>query len=430
MLEIELIRNEKEKVIQALLSRGYSAEEAEKLVSDILQLDSERREILKEVETLRKERNEASQKVAQLKREKKEASDLIEQTRVLGDRIKVLDDKLAQIEPQINRVMLNLPNIPHKSVPRGKTPAEDVVVREWGEKRKFSFTPKAHWDTGEALSILDMKRGAQLAGSNFPLFVGAGARLARALINLMLETHRKAGYIEVSPPFIANRETMTGSGQLPKFEDDMYHVQRDDFFLIPTAEVPLASIHRGEILSFADLPLRYCSYTPCFRREAGAYGRDTRGLLRVHQFDKVELFTFSDEKTSYEEQELMLSQAEKVIQSLQLPYRVVLLCTGELGFAASKCYDIELYAPGVDRYLEVSSVSNCEAFQARNLNIRYRDENRKIHFVHTLNGSGVALARLVVAVLENYQNEDGSITVPAVLRDAMHQDRITLAESR
>lgn len=430
MLDIEIIRNEKERVIQSILSRQYSAEEAEKLVSDLLRLDSERREILKEVESLRKERNEASQKVAQLKREKKEPSDLIEQTRILGDRIKLLDEKLSQIEPQINKIMLNLPNIPHKTVPQGKTPAENVVVREWGEKRKFSFTPKPHWDTGEALSILDMKCGAQLAGSNFPLFIGAGARLARALINLMLETHRNARYIEVSPPVIANRDTMTGSGQLPKFEDDMYHVQRDDFFLIPTAEVPLASIHRGEILSFADLPLRYCSYTPCFRREAGAYGRETRGLLRVHQFDKVELFCFSDEKTSYEEQELMLSQAEKVIQSLQLPYRVILLCTGELGFAAAECYDIELYAPGVDRYLEVSSVSNCETFQARNLNIRYRDENRKLHFVHTLNGSGVALARLIVAVLENYQNEDGSITVPAVLRDSMRQDKISSVENR
>ena len=430
MLEIELIRNQKEEVIQALLVRGYSAEETDKLVCDLLRLDSERREMLKQVETLRSHRNEASQKVAQLKKEKKDASNLIEQTRKLGEEIKLLDDKLAQVEPEIQKIMLNLPNIPHKTVPQGKGPTENVVIREWGEKRKFSFTPKPHWEIGESLSILDMKRGAQLAGSNFPFFIGAGARLSRALINLMLETHRESGYVEVSPPVIVNRETMTGSGQLPKFEDDMYHLARDDFFLIPTAEVPLASIHRAEVLSFADLPLRYCSYTPCFRREAGAYGRETRGLLRVHQFDKVELFTFSDEKTSYQEHELMLSQAEKVIQSLELPYRVVLLCTGELGFAASKCYDIELYAPGVDRYLEVSSVSNCEAFQARNLNIRYRDENRKIHFVHTLNGSGVALARLIVAVLENYQNEDGSITVPAVLRDILHQEKITPAQNR
>ena len=430
MLEIELIRNQKEEVIQALLVRGYSAEETDKLVCDLLRLDSERREMLKQVETLRSHRNEASQKVAQLKKEKKDASNLIEQTRKLGEEIKLLDDKLAQVEPEIRKIMLNLPNIPHKTVPQGKGPTENVVVKEWGEKRKFSFTPKPHWEIGESLSILDMKRGAQLAGSNFPFFIGAGARLARALVNLMLETHRESGYVEVSPPVIVNRETMTGSGQLPKFEDDMYHLARDDFFLTPTAEVPLASIHRAEVLSFADLPLRYCSYTPCFRREAGTYGRETRGLLRVHQFDKVELFTFSDEKTSYQEHELMLSQAEKVIQSLQLPYRAVLLCTGELGFAASKCYDIELYAPGVDRYLEVSSVSNCEAFQARNLNIRYRDENRKIHFVHTLNGSGVALARLIVAVLENYQNEDGSVTVPAVLRDSMHQDKITPAENR
>ncbi|MFH1421589.1 MAG: serine--tRNA ligase [Planctomycetota bacterium] len=431
MLDIEIVRDNKDKVIKALCGRNYTTEESEKLVSGLLLLDIERRELLKNVESLRKERNDASAQVAKLKRENKDASELIERTRKIGDEAAIIDRKLAETEPEIRELMLNIPNIPHIDVPLGKGAEDNVVVREWGEKRKFSFTPKPHWEIGEnSLSILDMKRGAQLAGSNFPLFVGAGARLARALINLMLETHREANFIEISPPVITNRETMTGTGQLPKFEDDMYRLERDDLFLIPTAEVPIGSMHRGEILSFADLPLRYCAYTPCFRREAGTYGRDTRGLLRVHQFDKVEMFCFTDENKSYEEHELLVSQAEKILQLVELPYRVLALCTGEIGFSAAKCYDIELYSPGVDKWLEVSSVSNCESFQARNLNIRYRDEARKTHYVHTLNGSGVALARLMVSIIENYQNEDGSVTVPQVLRESLHQDKITPADNR
>jgi seryl-tRNA synthetase len=342
----------------------------------------------------------------------------MEEMRAAGDEIKQMDDRIRSIEEDQQKILMTIPNIPHASTPVGQPPAGNKEVRTWGEPRKFSFKPLAHWDIGENLGIIDLKRATKITASHFVLYRGAGARLERALINFMIDLHtKKHGYTEIFPPFLVNRASMTGTGQLPKLEDDMYRLERDDLFLIPTAEVPVTNIYRDEILEEADLPVYYTAYTPCFRREAGSYGKDTRGMTRVHQFDKVEMVKFVLPETSYDEHEKLLKDAEDVLQLLEIPYRVIALCTGDISFAAAKCYDIEAWAGGQNAYLEVSSCSNFEDFQARRAGIRFRrTRDRKVEFVHTLNASGVALARTFIAILENYQNEDGTVTVPGALR--------------
>jgi seryl-tRNA synthetase len=424
MLDAKFVRAEPEKVRQALLNRNMDT----KMLDEFLALDEQRRKKLYEVEQLKAERNAVSEEIALMKREKKDASSEIERMREVSRRIKQMDSDLAEIEAKTSDLLLNIPNIPHESVPIGKDESANVIVRTWGETRKFDFEPVPHWELATALDIIDFERGSKIAGSGFILYKGLGARLERALINWMLDVHtREHGYTEVFPPFLINRRSMIGTGQLPKFEEDMYHTDKDDdLFLDPTAEVPVTNIYMDEILEGSQLPIYLTAYTACFRREAGSAGKDTRGLLRVHQFDKVELVKFTTPETSYEEHEKLTANAETIIQRLGIPYRVVLLSTGDIGFSAAKCYDIEIHAPGIDKWLEVSSCSNFEAYQARRANIRYRPEpGAKPEFVHTLNGSGVALPRLVVALLENYQRADGTIIVPEVLRPYVGVDVIS-----
>jgi len=424
MLDAKFVRAEPEKVRQALLNRNMDT----KMLDEFLALDEQRRKKLYEVEQLKAERNAVSEEIALMKREKKDASSEIERMREVSRRIKQMDSDLAEIEAKTSDLLLNIPNIPHESVPIGKDESANVIVRTWGETRKFDFEPVPHWELATALDIIDFERGSKIAGSGFILYKGLGARLERALINWMLDVHtREHGYTEVFPPFLINRRSMIGTGQLPKFEEDMYHTDKDDdLFLDPTAEVPVTNIYMDEILEGSQLPIYLTAYTACFRREAGSAGKDTRGLLRVHQFDKVELVKFTTPETSYEEHEKLTANAETIIQRLGIPYRVVLLSTGDIGFSAAKCYDIEIHAPGIDKWLEVSSCSNFEAYQARRANIRYRPEpGAKPEFVHTLNGSGVALPRLVVALLENYQRADGTVIVPEVLRPYVGVDVIS-----
>jgi seryl-tRNA synthetase len=411
MLDLGFIRVHPEVVKAASAEKGDPAD-----VDGILRLDERRRAFLTEVETLRQQRNQASQRVPQLKQAGQDASALIAETRALGERIKALEADLEQIEPDLRAALLRVPNIPQADVPHGKDANDNVVVRTWGEPRRFDFEPKAHWDLGAALGLFDFDRATKVSGPHFACFTGPGARLVRGLINFMLDLHTtEHGYTEIFPPFLVNRASMTGTGQLPKLEDDMYHLERDDLFLTPTAEVPVTNLHRDEILSHADLPIAYTAYTACFRREAGSYGRETRGLIRVHQFDKVELLKFVHPDTGRDELERITAHAEAVLQRLGLVYRVALLCRGELSFAGSKCYDIELWAPGAGRWLEVSSCSLFTDFQARRANIRFRDVDGTVRFVHTLNGSGTALPRLVVALLENGQRADGSVVLPEAL---------------
>lgn len=423
MLDAKFVRAEPEKVRQALLNRNMDT----KMLDEFLALDEQRRKKLYEVEQLKAERNAVSEEIARMKKEKKDASSEIERMREVSRRIKQMDSDLSELETKISDLLLNIPNIPHESVPVGKDESANVIVRTWGETRKFDFEPVPHWELATALDIIDFERGSKIAGSGFILYKGLGARLERALIAWMLDVHtREHGYTEVFPPFLINRRSMIGTGQLPKFEEDMYHTDKDDdLFLDPTAEVPVTNIYMDEILEGSQLPIYLTAYTACFRREAGSAGKDTRGLLRVHQFDKVELVKFTTPETSYDEHEKLTANAETIIQRLGIPYRVVLLSTGDLGFSAAKCYDIEIHAPGIDKWLEVSSCSNFEAYQARRANIRYRPEpGAKPEFVHTLNGSGVALPRLVVALLENYQQPDGTIVVPEVLRPYVGVDVI------
>lgn len=423
MLDAKFVRAEPEKVRQALLNRNMDT----KMLDEFLALDEQRRKKLYEVEQLKAERNAVSEEIARMKKEKKDASSEIERMREVSRRIKQMDSDLSELETKISDLLLNIPNIPHESVPVGKDESANVIVRTWGETQKFDFEPVPHWELATALDIIDFERGSKIAGSGFILYKGLGARLERALIAWMLDVHtREHGYTEVFPPFLINRRSMIGTGQLPKFEEDMYHTDKDDdLFLDPTAEVPVTNIYMDEILEGSQLPIYLTAYTACFRREAGSAGKDTRGLLRVHQFDKVELVKFTTPETSYDEHEKLTANAETIIQRLGIPYRVVLLSTGDLGFSAAKCYDIEIHAPGIDKWLEVSSCSNFEAYQARRANIRYRPEpGAKPEFVHTLNGSGVALPRLVVALLENYQQPDGTIVVPEVLRPYVGVDVI------
>jgi seryl-tRNA synthetase len=412
VLEPKFIRANADTVRSAILNKGERVD-----LDRYLSLDEERRSILTHADELKAERNRVSKEIAEAKRGGGDPAAEIADMRELSQRIKEMDDRLKAIEDQTSELLTWMPNVPHPSVPVGRTEDDNVVVRHWGDKPGLDFRPVPHWDIGEALDLLDFKRASLIAGSNFSLFKGRGARLVRALVAFMLDMHtRSHGYTEVWPPSMANRDSMAGTGQLPKLEEDMYLCNVDDFFLIPTAEVPLTNLHRGETLEGDRLPLCYTAYSPCFRREAGSYGKDTRGLNRVHQFDKVELVKFVEPETSYDELESLVGNAEAVLQALGLHYRVNLLCTGELSFAAAKCYDLEVWSPGQERWLEVSSCSNFEDFQARRAGIRYRpSDGGRSRYVHTLNGSGVALPRTIVAIMETYQTADGKLMVPEAL---------------
>jgi seryl-tRNA synthetase len=416
MLDLRFIRANPDIVRKAIADKREKAE-----LDRLLELDEAARAIIVESDELKRQRNVESERIATLKKTGEDASEPIARMREVAASIKGYDEKLAAMREEIEALALMIPNIPHESVPVGADEDENVPVREWGEPHSLSDNPVPHWEIGEALGILNFQACGKLVGSNFPVFVGAGARLERALIQFMLDVHtNEHGYTEVSPPFIANRLAVRATGQLPKLESDMYHIEEGDLFLISTGEVPLTNLHREEILAAERLPLCYTTYTPCFRREAGSYGRDTRGLVRVHQFDKVEMMKYVEPETSYDELEVLTANAETILQRLDLPYRLKTLCTGDLSFAAAKCYDIDIWSAGVGKWLEISSCSNYEDFQARRAGIQYRpSEGGKPRFVHTLNGSGVALPRAVVAILENYQTPDGKIIIPEVLRPYM-----------
>lgn len=416
MLDINFIRNNPDKVRQAITNKRESAAS----VDQILELDTKYRSVIHACEQLKSKRNEKSKEVSELKKKGQDASSIIEETKKIGNDIKSMEEELKGLEAQINDLLLRIPNIPSADSPIGKDENNNVVVKTWGQRKTFDFDPLPHWELGRILDILDLERSSKISGSGFILLKGLGSKLERSLFSFMLDVHTQDhGYTELFPPFLVNRASMTGTGQLPKLEDDMYRTSADDLFLVPTAEVPITNIHRNEILSYKDLPIYYTAYTPCFRREAGSYGKDTRGIIRVHQFNKVELVKLVKPETSYDELELLLNNAEKILQLLGLEYRIAQLCTGDMSFAAAKCYDIEVWAPGLNKFLEVSSCSNFESFQARRINVRFRDENGKLQFVHTLNGSGLALPRTVIALLETYQQKDGSITIPDVLQPYM-----------
>ncbi|MEJ7621789.1 MAG: serine--tRNA ligase [Aquificaceae bacterium] len=421
MLDIELLRKDPEWVRERLSTRDKAYAE---LVDKALELDRERRAILKEIERLRAERNAKSKEIGKLKKEGKDTSELEAEVKNLRESIEKYEVELSKVETKLREVMLSIPNLPHESVPVGEDESQNVEVRRWGKPREFNFQPKPHWEIGERLGIIDFERASKLSGSRFSVLLGWGAKLERALINFMLDLHSKKGYKEVLPPHLVRPEILIGTGQLPKFEEELYRCERDDLYLIPTAEVPLTNLFRDEILSEDQLPIYMVSYTPCYRREAGSYGKDVRGLIRQHQFDKVELVKIVKPEHSYEELERLTADAEAVLQALGLPYRVVLLCTGDMGFASAKTYDIEVWFPSQGRYREISSCSNCEDFQARRMNTKYRDSQGKLHFVHTLNGSGLAVGRTLSAILENYQQEDGSVIVPPALRDYLGVDVI------
>jgi seryl-tRNA synthetase len=419
MLDPAFLRDNLEAVRNGLRNRGtdFSRE-----LEDLATLETSRRRLLPEIEGLKREQNASGDEVARAKRQGLDASKIQEASRARAQHIKQLSIELDTVEQRRNRGLLTLPNLPHATVPAGKSSGDNVEVRRHGTPRTFDFPPQAHWDLGPALGIIDFERGTKIAGARFTVLTGAAARLERALINFMLSLHtREHGYLEVAPPFLANTASLTGTGNLPKFETDLFKIAGEwDLYLVPTAEVPLTNMHRGEILDGRTLPIRYTAYTPCFRSEAGSYGADVRGLIRQHQFDKVELMAFSDPDHSYDELERLTSNAEEVLKRLELPYRTVLLCTGDMGFASAKTYDIEVWLPGQNTYREISSCSNTEAFQARRASIKYRPEGTgKAEFVHTLNGSGLAVGRTLIAILENYQQADGSVVIPDALRPFM-----------
>jgi seryl-tRNA synthetase len=416
MLDIRFIRDNRDTVERMLKHRGYDMD-----LQSILALDQERREAIQEVESLKHERKVVSDQIAQMKKKGEDASTIISRMRQVSQRIKELDGKLGEVEEEIQRSLLLIPNVPHESVPVGKDENDNPVVKRWGEINQFSFTPKPHWDLGESLGILDFERAAKMTGARFTLYWGLGAQLERALINFMLDLHTtKHGYVEVLPPFVVNSSAMMGTGQLPKFKEDLFKLEGWDYYLVPTAEVPVTNIFMNEILEEEELPLYYTAYTPCFRSEAGSYGKDTRGLIRQHQFNKVEMVKFTTPEQSYDELESLLLDAEEVLQKLELPYRVVTLCTGDLGFSAAKTYDIEVWIPGQQAFREISSCSNFGDFQARRANIRYRPKGKKkIAYLYTLNGSGLAVGRTLVAIIENWQQEDGSVVIPPALRTYM-----------
>nr|WP_072515131.1 serine--tRNA ligase [Ndongobacter massiliensis] len=411
MLDIKRIRQEKDVVVAGLAKRSGDFP-----IDEVLALDEKRRAILAEVEEKKAERNRVSREIPALKKRGEDVESVLASMKLLGEEIKEADEQLRTLDEKLQQLLLTIPNVPHPSVAAGVDDSQNVEQRRWGTPRKFSFEAKAHWDLGTDLGLLDFDRGTKLSGTRFTAFTGRGARLERAIINFMLDLHTQTqGYTEISPPFVVNRASMLGTGQLPKFEEDMYHCEEDDLFLIPTAEVPVTNFYRDEILEEADLPIYLTAYTPCFRREAGSAGRDTRGLIRQHQFDKVEMVKFSVPETSYEELESLTDNAEEILRLLEIPYRVVQLCTGDLGFSSAKTYDLEVWLPSYNRYVEISSCSDFEDFQARRANIRYRNKDGKVAYLHTLNGSGLAVGRTFAAILENCQNEDGSITIPRVL---------------
>ena len=424
MLDIKRIRENLEDIKKAMEIRG----EKEFDLDAVVELDNQRRELLKEVEVLKNEMNVEQKKIPQLMKEGKKEEAEAEKVKLkeLSDNIKALDEKVKKVQEELQYRLLRIPNVPNANVPQGDTDEDNVEIRKWGEPRNFDFDSKAHWDLGTDLGILNFETAGKITGSRFTLYKGLGARLERSLVNFFLNTHtEKNGYTEVLPPFMANRSSFIGTGQLPKFEEDMFKIEGLDYFLIPTAEVPVTNIHRDEIVSADQLPIKYCAYTPCFRSEAGSAGRDTRGLVRQHQFNKVELVKFVKPEESYEELEKLTNDAEMMLQMLGLPYRVVKICTGDLGFTAAFKYDLEVWMPSYNRYVEISSCSNFEDFQARRAGIRFkRDKNSKAEYCHTLNGSGLAVGRTVAAILENYQQADGSVVVPEVVRPYMGVDVI------
>ena len=420
MLDLRFVRENAEAVKAGLSRRGVSLDLAE-----FLALDAKRRVVQQEIETLRRKRNEVSEEIGRLKKSGQPAEDKVAEMRAVGDTITALENSIREAEESQRNILLTIPNLPHASVPDGKDENDNVEMRRWspqgGEPPKFSFEPKPHWDLAEYLDIIDFDRAAKITGARFALYKGMGARLERALISFMLDLHTtEHGYLEVLPPFMVNKASMTATGQLPKFEEELFKVENGTYFLIPTAEVPVTNIHRDEILPEESLPVLYAAYTPCFRREAGSYGKDTRGLIRQHQFNKVELVKFSKPEDSYDELEKLTANAEEVLKRLGLPYRVIVLCTGDMGFSSAKTYDIEVWLPAQNKYREISSCSNFEDFQARRGNIRYKAKGgKKTELVHTLNGSGLAVGRTVVAILENYQQSDGTVIIPEALRPYM-----------
>ncbi|HRV37356.1 MAG TPA: serine--tRNA ligase [Fervidobacterium sp.] len=422
MIDLKLLRKQPEIFYESLKKRNQTTE----IIDQIIALDKEWRSYLNQVNNLKSKRNELSKNVARLKAEGKseQAEELITQSKVIGDEIANLEAKQNELEAQMLSLALYVPNTPHESVPIGKDETENVEIRRWGEPRKFDFEPKPHWDLGTDLGMLDFDKGSKLSGSRFTVMFGQIAKLERSIAQFMLDVHTANGYTEVNVPHLVKRETITATGQLPKFSEELYTCERDDLFLIPTAEVSLAALHIGDVLDEDMLPLKYTAFTPCYRREAGSYGKDVRGLIRQHQFEKVELVWYTKPDNSFEALEQLTHDAEKILQLLGLPYRVITLCTGDIGFAAAKTYDIEVWLPSYNGYKEISSCSNDTDFQARRGNIRYRAKDGKMNYVHTLNGSGLAIGRTLVAIMENYQNPDGSITVPEVLRPYMKTEVI------
>ena len=416
MLDIKRIRMNPEEVKKGLAKRNGEYD-----IDKVVELDEKRRQLLVKVEEMKAKQNQVSKEIPKLKKEGKDVSKVLEEMKELSQKVKEFDAEVKDVEKELNDLLLRLPNIPNPNIAIGASDVDNKEIRRWGEPRVFEFEAKAHWDIGAELDILDFERASKITGARFTIFKGFGAKLERALINFMLNLHTiEHGYTEIAPPFMVNRDSMTGTGQLPKFEEDAFRLPEKDFFLVPTAEVPVTNIHRDEILDEEKLPVYYTAYTPCFRQEAGSAGRDTRGLIRNHQFDKVELVKLAKPNKSYEELETLTNNAEKVLQLLNIPYRVVELCTGDLGFSAAKTYDIEVWMPSYNRYVEISSCSNFEDFQARRANIKYRNsETGKVEYVHTLNGSGLAVGRTTAAILENYQQEDGSVIIPEALRHYM-----------
>lgn len=422
MLDIKVVRANPERVKEAMRSRN---KDMDAQVDRVIAIDAERRDLGARADGIKARQNAASKDIARIKKEGGDTAAIMEEMKALADQGRELGLRLTALETEQRDILLSIPNIPHESVPLGKDDSENVEMRRWGEPRDFGFEPQAHWDIGKRLDLFDPEVAAKVTGKRFHFYKGLGARLERSIINFFLNTHTENGYTEILPPFMVNRASMTGTGQLPKFEEDAFKLTDPDYFLIPTAEVPVTNMHRDEILDGARLPIKYCAYSACFRAEAGSAGRDTRGLIRQHQFNKVELVKFVDPATSYDELEKLTADAERVLQLLGLPYRVVTLSTGDLGFSSAKTYDIEVWLPSYNRYVEISSCSNFEDYQARRAAIRFkRDKADKAQLVHTLNGSGVAVGRTVAAILENYQNADGTVTVPEVLRPYMGTDII------
>ena len=422
MLDPNLIRTQPEFVKEGIKNKGSDPA----LVDKFLEIDKVRRELIKEIDELRHQRRELSESIGKKLKNGEPVEGIREEVRLLGDRIDEKERELEEIEKQYKEILLSIPNLPHKSVPVGKDETENVVLRKEGTISQFSFTPKPHWEIGEALGIIDFKRAVKISGSRFYVLTGLGAKLERALISFMIDFHvERHGYKEIFPPFLINRDSMIGTGQLPKFAEDMYKIEGEELYLDPTAEVPVTNLHRDEILNEEDLPIKYVAYTACFRKEAGAAGKDTRGIIRVHQFNKVEMVRFTKPEESYENLYELLDNAEDILRALELPYQIKMMCTGDLGFTAAMKFDPEVYMPSQEKYVEISSVSNFEDFQARRANIRYRTKDGELKFIHTLNGSGLAVGRTMAAILENYQNEDGSVTIPRVLQKYMGIDKIT-----